>query len=173
MPNKNYYGTAASYLILLIAITSVTSPVSGQAKLIADQYLRIKPSISTKADVETILGIADTTAKMATYITGDESVWVFYSSGACGEKNGGPWNLPEWTVTEVSYSMRDKIVPLSLVINQLSKFKRRREGDVLTFVKYYDDESGISVTYDTKDKRVSDVTLKLSKKQRALFQCIN
>jgi hypothetical protein len=158
------------FTIIIIGL-SVAS-LASQTNLISEKYLKIKPVVSTRDDVEKLLAKGNLKRYNVIYQATDETISIDYSSGGCDSSNK-KWGVPEWTAEKVFYVPRDEH-PLRLrdVILNLSKFKRRQSGDVIVHIEYYNEDAGISVTYDKKEKIVTDITISPTLEQKKRFACV-
>lgn len=76
---------------------------------------------------------------------------VQYSNGFCGEKKRKGWNVPEFTVTEVRFKLKNPVKPDELGIN-LTGFDSYEVYDVPNAFIYNDDERGIEYFKSRKGK---------------------
>jgi hypothetical protein len=160
-------------LIFLMVLCSPFLEASGQENLIAPKYLKIKPIIDDRSAVERLLGERDVKRAISTYRTEQEAVTITYSDGDCNTKTQ-EWGIPEGYVEEIFYEPRsDKQTTLNDVITDLSQFKSRQTSDVVIHRKYFNDEAGIVVVFDTKRKSVVSITVGLTSSQKEAFKCRN
>ncbi len=164
--------TATQLYCTAIIIGLLIVSTSAQTNLIAKKYLKIKPTISTRDDVEKLLGKSDPKQYTVLYQTTDSVIRITYSSGDCNTR-AMAWGIPEWKVERVSYVPRDEY-PLRLrnVILNFSKFKKLQAGDVLVHIDYYNNEAGVTVGYDKKEKIVNEIIIYLTLEQKEHFACI-
>ena len=155
LKSRMFWRPFFSVLLLL----GISFPLSGLAQkgLVPPKYLSMVPGVSTRNDVEKLLGRGDPARHVWDYKTSNGLVTVNYSYGDC-TSGGRDWATLEWTVESVGFSISDPL-PLKKVILDLTKFRRKKEGDVVGNVTYYNDEAGISVVYDTFKKSVVDIDL--------------
>lgn len=157
--------------IAILICFSVTSSFA-QSRLIAEKYLKITPTVSMRDDVEKLFGKGNAAHHNVLYQTdADSVVSVEYSYGDC---NSGAkvWGIPEWTVEEIYYVPREE-KPLRLrdVIFDFSKFKKRQSGDVLVHIDYYNEDAGITVGYDKKEKTVNEIIIYPTLEQKRRLAC--
>ena len=142
--------------------------------LIAEKYLKVKPGISTREDVEKIFGkhYANGYDKYTAYYRSNEVVFsVYYSDGKCNLEYDD-WNLSEWTVEGVYINVTDgHELRLKDVILKLSKFKKQYVGDVIGQMEYSNENAGISIIYFKTSKTVQDMEIALTPEQKKNFAC--
>ena len=127
--------------LLLFVLTSIAHPQ-------ANSWQGIVPLHSTRIDVEKILGAPTPESKgldASTYKTGSGKVFILYSTGPCNVAPSNGWNAPRGTVIEVSVepNVKPKLSDFKL---DPSRFKKKRDPEVLDYTYYTDDENGISIT---------------------------
>lgn len=138
-------------ILVVILLFSVVSAASQESANLA-KWLKIKVFESTREDVEKLYGTSNETKyHFIRYKNSDGTINVDYSKGGC-EVVSPMWNVPEWTVIEISYTPWKNPPKLKDLIPDKSRYKRKQAGDVLDHIEYYDEEKGISVIYD----KVSD-----------------
>lgn len=96
---------------------------------------------------------------------------INYSLGDCEEGAMNIWNIPEWTVTKVLYLTQDDPPELKKLLKDLGKYKTRPSGHQMDLVEYYNEEKGISITYDTDDKKVIEIEVEPTLKQKNIYDC--
>lgn len=137
-------------------------------------FLILKPFVNTREDVEKIWGKGSFNQNkyFITYKSSDIITSVGYHWGGC-EKEYSQWNLPEWSVTDISYNFLKNPPKLNNLIGNNKKFKNKQHGDVLNHIEYYDEERGIHIVYDNYLKEVIHITIKPSLKDEQKFDCDN
>jgi hypothetical protein len=121
----------------LIMVTMV-SPSQSQ------DWRKIIPLQSTRADVERILGKPEKDSPTDSYYKfKDGRLLIWYSSKPCEGSSGG-WRVPPDTVTDISFSYSDPQPRFAELKLDKSKYKRVTEGDYLDFMAYRNEEEGIS-----------------------------
>lgn len=158
-------------LFLVVFVSSIS--INAQ-NLIAAKYLQVKPGVSTRDDVEKILGkhYANGYDKYTAYYKAEEVVFsVYYSNGKC-ESEYEDWNLSEWTVERVYINVTDgHKLRLKDVILELSKFKKQYVGDVIGQIEFSNENAGISIIYFKTSKTVQDMEVTLTPEQKKNFAC--
>ena len=96
-------------LVLFIGILSIGA--GAQTNLIVDEYLKIRPLVSTRKDVERTLGKKDDDRIMVKYLTDNWVVVITYSNGQCSDHVS--WAFPKDAVDEVFFVPleRAKLLP--------------------------------------------------------------
>lgn len=157
-------------LILLFQAINVFS----QNKYL-EPYLNIKPFYTTRDDVLKIYGegkFPKYNPYTVWYKTDDLTINVSYSSGGC-EKKYSLYDIPEWTVEEISYDFLKTPPRLKDLIKNNKKFKKTPYGDGISQMKYYDEESGITIYFDKFTKEVEEISIGLTLKDKQKFDCDN
>lgn len=162
----------AKILFLILAAQVVVC--FAQNKALAP-FLNIKPFINTRKDVEKIYGKGEINRNkyFVTYKHADGLVTVEYAWGGDCQNSYDDWNVPEWTVTEISYSFWQNLTKLKDLIRNNKKFKKTAYGDVIGQMKYYDEESGIVIYFDKFKKKADEIAIKPSIKDEQKFACEN
>lgn len=147
----------------------VAAPLAAQSRL--DKYLKFSPFSCTLDDVKKVYGDGKTgnNPYFVTYYRDGLRVSVEYAAGGC--KSRIPiWNVPPWTVIEVTYSFLGRKPALRDLLAK-RVFTSRQAGDVEEHVEYYNDDEGISILYDKDGEGVMDIVLRPSRKDSQKFQC--
>lgn len=157
---------------LLFFITIFVSLGFSQKKLTLNKYLKIKVFESTREDVEKIYGKGESGSNpyFVLYKTPDGNVSVGYSYRNC-QYEYPMWNVPDWTVEDITYRPFKNPPKLKALISDKSQFKSRQSGDVINHIEYYDDERGISIIYDTSVGKVKDIIIRPSFKDIQKYDC--
>lgn len=102
---------------------------------------------STRSDVERLLGKSESQGYTVTYDLEDAHLFINYAMfNFCEKKNKFGWNVPEWTVTEVTYSAYHPFQFSSLKLN-LKRFRKIRENPCCPeLITYVSDEDGVAYT---------------------------
>jgi hypothetical protein len=124
-------------LLLLILLTLF---LFGAESIHAQEWRRIEPLKTTRADVEAILGQANGHYEVL-YKLKDGKLSIEYSSGPCRPDRVGGWNVPENVVVSMFFSpnQHEKLSELKLDLKKLRKLVDEHVGG---FVYYIDDEAG-------------------------------
>lgn len=111
----------------------------------------IKPLVSTRDDVIKMFGEPSDKDRISYgehYDFKDRRMEIIYETGLCVTKieDGIPkvygWNVPEWTVIDVSFTPKKRINPKKLNIN-FDEFKKEEVWDVPGSFEYLNNELGI------------------------------
>ncbi len=111
----------------------------------------IKPLVSTREDVIKMFGEPLEKERISYgkyYDFKDGRMNVIYATGLCvtkledGKENVYGWNVPEWTVIDVSFTPKKRINPKKLNIN-LDEFEKEEVWDVPGSFEYLNNELGI------------------------------
>jgi hypothetical protein len=132
--------TVLSLLMLAILLATI------YACAYAQDWRKIAPLLSTKAEVEALLGTAEG-AYSAIYQLKEGSLFIEYSSGLCKPERKGGWNVPENVVVSMSFSPKHKRRIASLKLDP-KKFRRVVDQHVGGIIYYINDDEG--VTYEVQ-----------------------
>lgn len=145
--------------------------VSAQESLLAEKYLKVKPTISTREDVERLYGKEPVKHFYALYETKDAIIEIEYSEGDC-DTDDYKWSVPKWVVKEVDIFFKDHTkIRINDVIEKRSSFTKRQEGDVLNHIYYSNSDRSIVVIYDKQSKIVEGIILLPTKEQIECHRC--
>ena len=146
-------------IIVLIILASFSFTVDAQNDRLAP-YLKIHVLKDSIGDVEKLFGKgkSEHNPYFVTYKSRNLIVSVDYALGPCGTRSS-IWNVPEWTVTEVSYEFRTKPPRLTDLLGKQNRIKPINYGDVGSQIQYPDRERGISILFDKHEKRVTEVSV--------------
>jgi hypothetical protein len=145
----------------------------------AQQWRKIIPLHSTRADVERLLGPSDDKG-LDVYKLEDEVVIIQYSEVPCNKDNNQDWNVSPDTVINVIVSPRSKQSFSDLPIDK-TKFKKKDDPHLPGISYYVDEDAGITyevsiigtVMYVSYGPKAKDTHLRcpiLSSKQSCQFQ---
>jgi hypothetical protein len=123
-------------VFLLIAAVLIINPLSIYSQ--TDKLSKIKPIESKLEDVEAIFGKSEKRSHMLTYETNDGKYTIFFSYGPC-ELGKYDWNVPEWTVVKIYYTLYKSLKIKSLGINLKKLKKERNELTHTPSVQHYTD----------------------------------
>jgi hypothetical protein len=129
----------------------------------AQEWRKIAPLVTTRTDVEAILGPASDGFEVL-YQLKDGKLSIEYSTGPCSSGQKGGWNLPQNVVVSLHF------VPLhAMKVSKLDLKKFRRVvDDHLPSVTYYiNDDEGI--TYAIQQGKVDYVEYGPAKKYEYLY----
>ena len=160
------------FLGVLLAAVFLVVCTNAQSLQSVEDFLRLAPLQNTKTDVETAFGKGSSANNpyVVTYRKGGLRITVDYALGDC--RSGlSPWNVPEWTITEITYSFLSEKPKLKRLLRNRKQFRTRQAGDVLNHIEYYDDIAGVSVLYDTKVEGVMDIVLRPAAARADTFEC--
>lgn len=131
----------------------------------AQDWRKITPMISTKAEVEALLGPAEG-AFSAIYQLKEGSLFLEYSSGPCRPERKGGWNVPANLVVTIRFSPKNKRGIASLKLDP-KKFRKVIDQHVIGVIYYINDDDGI--TYEVQAGRVNSVEYGPAKKYEHLY----
>jgi len=131
----------------------------------AQDWRKIVPLKSTRAEVETLLGPAEG-AYSTVYQLKEGKLFIEYSSGPCRPDRKNGWNVAENTVVSLSFSPRHKKRLADLKLD-LTKFRKEIDQQVIGITYYVDEENGI--TYEIQDGKVDSIEYDPPKKYDHLF----
>src|SRR5438876_288297 len=112
----------------------------------AKDWRGIVPLHSSRADVARLLGIPVLSGGLPTYDLPNETVSIFYSEYACGDKmNFDQWNVPRDTVLGITVRPKTK-VQLKDLLHNLKDFKKEEPaGDIRGYYYYVNKEDGLTI----------------------------
>src|SRR5215213_4101128 len=119
----------------------------------AQDWRKIAPLKSTRAEVEALLGPAEG-AFSAIYQLEAGSLFIEYSSGPCRPERKGGWNVPENVVVSVSFSPKHKVRIANVKLDP-KKFRKVIGQHVGGVIHYINDEEGI--TYAVQGGKVDAI----------------
>jgi hypothetical protein len=133
----------------------VVSAISQVATLSHQQdgaWRKIRLLHSKRADVEKFLRqTSEPSVYVGQYALQNYELWVdYYPFDHCRPRYGkvGEWNVPEWTVTEITYVPSGSL-PFSALKLDLRQFRKAHESPhVPDMISYIDDSKGIDYTID-------------------------
>lgn len=148
-------------IILVVNIILICSLTTKAQDEILGRLKDLKPMISTREDVETVLGEGENRGNRVVYHYDKQTVKFTYSDGKCVEK----WFAPKDTVVEiiVFFINYRKLSELTKKVN-LKKLRAVSAYDMAGEKLYYDDEKGIGYNINTLEKKWSSIIYYPSKK---------
>jgi len=104
---------------------------------------------STREDVEKLVGQSKYRGDSAMYSLEDGSLDVeYYAFNFCEPGRDADWNLPQWTVIEMTYAPDNPPQFVALKLD-LGKFRKVHESPhVPDMISYVNDEEGIDYTFE-------------------------
>jgi hypothetical protein len=162
--------TKITSLLLFVLIFAVLG--FSQKKENISKWLRIKALVSNREDVEKIFGKGEfyQNKYFVTYKINDGVVSVGYSLGNCNQVSS-ILNVPEWTVTDISYDFLKNSPKLKDLIGNKKQFKKRQDGDGINQIEYYDEKRGIFIIYDDNENQVIHIIIRPSKEVKMKYYC--
>ena len=131
----------------------------------AQEWRKIVPLKSTRADVERLLGPNDKSYGV-TYELTDGVLSIEYSSGPCRKERRGGWNVPEGVVISFSFSAKNKLPETNLKLNR-RKFRRVIDTHTGGITYYINETDGI--TYEIQQGQVDGIEYYPAKKYAHLY----
>jgi hypothetical protein len=127
--------------IARISLVYIGLTLLASMTLQAQQWRKIVPLHSTRADVERLLGPSEGKG-LGVYKFENEVVTIQYSEDPCNKSNNRIWNVPPNTVINIIVSPRSDILFADLPID---KTKLRKEEDPRSsYISYINEEEGIT-----------------------------
>jgi hypothetical protein len=124
-------------ILFLCGLILITVPVAR-----AQEWRRIVPLKSTRADVEALLGPNDKSSYAVDYELADGVLFIEYSSGPCRKDRRGGWNVPEGVVISFNFSPKNKQREIELKLNR-KKFRRVISIHTPSVTYYINDKEGM------------------------------
>lgn len=109
----------------------------------------IVPLLSTRADVERLLGPGANECKCGYYLE-DLNVFFYYSSGNCKSGGSGGWDVPPDTVLRIVVYRKPTPRLSDLQIDERT-FKKRYGGHIARMVSYVNDDEGLIIEVDEEN----------------------
>lgn len=131
----------------------------------AQEWRKIVPLKSTRADVERLLGSKEKSYGIVYELTSGV-LSIEYSSGPCRKDRRGGWNVPEGIVISYSFSPKNKQRENDLKLTR-RKFRRVVLSHTGGITYYINDVDGIM--YVTQQGKVDSVEYYPPKKYRHLY----
>lgn len=131
----------------------------------AQQWRKIIPLKSTRADVERLLGPNEKSYGVL-YELKEGALSLEYSSGPCTKERKGGWNVPEDVVINYQFAATHKPRETDLKLNR-KRFRREVNTHTGGVVYYINDEDGIM--YEIQRGRVYSVEFYPPKRYEYLY----
>jgi hypothetical protein len=131
----------------------------------AQEWRKIVPLKSTRADVERLLGPAEQPYGVD-YELKDGVVSIDYSTGPCRKDRPGGWNVSEGIVISFSFSAKHQQRERELKLDR-KKFRKVFDTHTVGITYYINDQDGI--TYEVQQGRVDGVEYYPPKKYQHLY----
>lgn len=125
----------------------------------ANKWNDLIPLVSTRVDVEKILGPPISSSKViyaAEYKTEDAKISIGYSTG-CSRKPNDGWDVPPGRIINITVypNVRQKFSSNKL---NLTKYTKITDRELERFTYYTSEEDGISITVNTDDDEITSVS---------------
>jgi hypothetical protein len=140
-------GNTRVILLLVSIILGISHCCSAQ------EWKKIVPLKTTRAEVEAILGTAQGDYS-AIYQLKEGSLFVEYSSGPCRPERKGGWNVPENVVVSLGFSPRYKKRVKDMKLDP-KRFRKVVDNHVLGVIYYINDEDGI--TFEIQEGKIDSI----------------
>ena len=128
-------------------------------------WRQITPLLSTRADVERLLGTSSTPFS-ANYTLQEGNLFIEYSSGPCTPLRKGGWNVPKDVVVQMSFSPKLKR-PVNALKLDPKRFRKVTDDHVGSVIYYINDELGL--TYEVQRGNVDAIYYQPRKKDEHLY----
>lgn len=162
------------FLLKLLNVTSIVIilavSLNAQKKENLENWQKIKVLVSNREQVEKLYGKAKDNQHNVYYQTPEGLVLIEYTKGDCKIAKS-LWNVPEWTVTRVSYGLDKKHIKLKDLKLDKKQYSHKQSGDAAGIFQFYSAEKGIMITYNKNTKIIEYLILFPSAKDRKLFAC--
>ena len=109
----------------------------------SNRWRRITPLQSTCEDVKEILKVDKCKFPISEYTLPDFKVMVTFENETC-DTEPRAWRVRKGTVTSLAVSPRHEMLPSELDLD-LSKYRKRDDGDIVGVEHYDNEDDGISV----------------------------
>jgi hypothetical protein len=103
----------------------------------------ITPLRSTCEEVKKILKVDTCTLPISEYTVPDFRVMVEFQNETC-DSEPRAWRVPKGTVTAITISPRNEMRPSEFGLD-LSKYKKREDGEIVGVEHYDSEEEGVTV----------------------------
>ena len=145
------------YVLCLALSLSVQFKTNASAQVSWTQVVLLQ---STRADVEKLFGKPIGENYSVTYNLRDGVMYLeYYLYDRCKPKYGyrGDWNIPEWTVTDITFEP-DNPPQFSSLKLDLHKFRKvRKSPNVPEMVSYINDTEGVEYTLAVDGRTVQTI----------------
>ena len=146
-------------MVASIFLNKVLVIIALLATFQANKWNDLIPLVSTRADVEKVLGPPISSSKVAyaaEYKTEDAKISIGYSTG-CSRKPNDGWNVPPGRVINITVypNVRQKFSSNKL---NLAKYNKVTDSELSRFSYYTSEEDGISITVNTDDDEITSVS---------------
>ena len=139
------------YIVLAFALAITSRASLAQKSGVSEEsdWKRIAVLRFTRPDVERLLGKSEDQGHGVYYPLKEGSLYIEYSEGFCQPEQYAGWNVPEWTVVEVTYNPFKNPPRLSSMNLNLATFRQVRESpDVPDLITYIKDDEGVAYTFE-------------------------
>ncbi len=120
--------------------------------VLAKEWRGIVPLVSTRADVERLLGrpMEQSLPYISFFDLKDESVRVVYSEGRCKPGIAGEWDVPPDTVLRIDVTLKKELF-LKDIQMDMSKYKKIGHLHIRGQLTYSNADEGASIHTDSID----------------------
>ena len=147
--------TGFTLLCALILTLNLALNTVGRAKQ-GPKWKQISVISYTRSDVERLMGKSNDNGYLVYYPLEEGSLHIEYSAGPCNPNQDG-WDVPKWTVIEVTYTPFKAPPKFSELNPDFSKFKKELAGPCTPGIfSYINEEEGIRYTVEP-DGTVMDI----------------
>ena len=126
-------------MILLVVLTLQCLATNSQSNC----WRGLTPLRSTCDDVKRILNVETCTTPISRYTLPDYRVMVEFANNDC-EKFPRAWRVASGTVVAITLSPRMPVIVSQFDLD-LSRYKKREDGDVVGISQYDNEEDGVTV----------------------------
>lgn len=156
------------FLIFVFSFTVI--PQSGNMK---PDWYKFKVFTHTREDVEKIYGEGKDFGLGKIYYIPKVSIIVDYKDYKGCTSRYSTWDVDKNVVVEINYSFEEAYLKLKDILPNKKGFRKKIHGtgDVPDHIELYDDEKGISIIYDKKDKSILNLIIRPSNADKLKHSC--
>lgn len=138
-----------NYITVLVVVL-----LCATTNLLAKPWREIVPLVSTRSDVERLLGKPNNYGR---YDFEDERVYISYADGKCKNSQRCECLVPKDTVINI-YTVVYSGAKLSQGAIDKGKFKKPAKSKLVDYSAYSDDEAGVTYNVNDKTGEIAEIT---------------